>query len=98
MNLVSNAIEHSNGEKIEISAQNMGQTSKIAVKNSGHGIVKEELEKIFEKYASSGGKTVSGLGLGIVKSLVEKHGGKISVESEVNYYTKFEIELPNKEG
>lgn len=101
MNLVSNAIENiENNKTITISAFKEKNISKIIIEDNGSGIDKSEIENIFNKYYSnkkSGKKSISGLGLYIVKELVTKQNGKIYIESEKNLYTKFIIELPNKD-
>jgi two-component system NtrC family sensor kinase len=69
----------------------------ISIQDSGCGIPADHIEKIFESYfttrASQGG---TGLGLAVVKQIIEKHGGTISVESEVGKGTRFTISLPQK--
>lgn len=108
MNLISNAIEcmcveGEEGKKIEIFAQNFEKYSTITVQDNGCGIKKEELDKIFDKYNSFsnsgnfGTRAVCGLGLCIVKNLIQRNNGEINAESEVGSYTKFTIKLPNKD-
>ncbi len=71
----------------------------ISVKDTGAGIPREKLSHIFDRFRqvdmsftrAYGG---SGIGLSLVKSLVEKHGGKISVNSEPGKGSEFIIELP----
>ena len=96
-NLISNSIEHLEQNKIiTISSQKFQNFSKIIIEDNGKGIKKEDLNEIFEKYKSnnkSSKKIISGLGLYIVKELVEKNSGTITVESKENEYTKFEITL-----
>lgn len=101
-NLIANSIKYSNGEKfIKISARNGNNKVKIAVEDKGLGIEKAELGKIFEPFYRS--KTVvdaqihgNGLGLSIVKQIVEAHDGKIEVESEIGGGSKFIVEFPIK--
>ncbi len=101
INMVSNAVENiEDNKKITILAKNIDNFSEITVSDNGCGIKQENLEVIFDKYkslGSSSSKSVSGIGLSSVKNLVEKHGGKISVESctdEGGSFTKFRITLP----
>ena len=100
MNLVSNSIDNiENGCKIEVFAQKQRNISTIIIKDNGHGISDIEQKQLFNKYISknsSGSKAVKGLGLFIVKDLVNKNYGKIYIDSKINEYTKFVIELPNK--
>ena len=97
-NLVSNAIENiENNKTITISAKKNNEKVTVVVEDNGSGI--KDVKGIFKKYVSSnksGKKAVSGLGLAIVAELVKKNDGKISLESEVDKYTKFIIELPNE--
>jgi signal transduction histidine kinase len=65
----------------------------ISFSDSGHGIEKEELNKIFDFYYSTK-KDGSGLGLAIVQQIIEEHQGEIFVESKVNQGTTFTIYLP----
>ncbi len=99
-NLIANSIKYSDGEKfIKISAQNGGGKIKIAVEDKGIGIEKNEFGKIFEPFYRSK-KVVdaqihgNGLGLSLVKQIVDAHGGKISVESESGKGSCFTVELP----
>jgi signal transduction histidine kinase len=65
----------------------------ISVKDNGTGITEEQKEKIFMPYFST--KVIGmGLGLPIVKSMIESGGGTISFESELNVGTTFNIRLP----
>jgi signal transduction histidine kinase len=99
-NLIANALKFSNGERwLKVSAQNGGGKVKITVEDKGIGIEKREVRKVFEPFFRS--KTVvdaqihgNGLGLSLVKQIVEAHKGEIKVESEVGRGSKFTIELP----
>lgn len=104
-NLISNALKYTpNEEKVEISMAhylegNNGGVVEIVVKDSGIGICEDDLEKIFEPFYR--GKNVSfekgvGLGLSLVKEVVDLHGGKILVQSELNKGSTFSILLPIK--
>ncbi len=71
----------------------------ISVRDSGVGIAKENIPKLFDKFTQFGrkaspGEKGTGLGLAIVKKLVEMHGGKIDVESQLGKGTTFNIFLP----
>ena len=100
VNLVHNAIQHSpSSSKVTLAAARRPGGVDISVSDSGHGIVPEYHEKIFEPFfrvdkarSRSGGGGV-GLGLAIAKRAVERNGGRITVESDSNRGSVFRIEL-----
>lgn len=102
-NLIANAIENAQCKKIEISAQKSEVHALVSVRDDGIGIEEEKLGKIFEKYTgyAASAKVVSGMGLSIVKNLVQDQGGEIAVESvaglDADSYTKFTLKLPRGE-
>lgn len=100
VNLISNALKYTpEGGNIKISTSGDYDEVKISIKDTGIGISKEDLSNIFERFyradksrsRASGG---SGIGLAIVKSLVEAHGGTISVKSEQGLGSEFVVVLP----
>jgi PAS domain S-box len=101
MNLLSNGINYTpEGGRVSVSAEAAGEDHiRIRISDSGIGIPKKDLPRIFERFyrvdkarsRSSGG---TGLGLSIVKHLVELHKGTIAVTSTVGVGTTFTIELP----
>ncbi len=100
LNLISNDIENieQNGT-IKLDVELLGNFVKIYVEDDGPGISKEDINYIFDRYytgKSDERKIGSGLGLDVCRKLVEMHSGEISVESEVNKYTRFIIKLPLK--
>lgn len=98
INLLSNAIKYSDTGAITIKTSKENSFYTMEVKDEGHGISLEDQEKIFERFyrvdddrsRMNGG---SGLGLSIVKSAVEAHGGKILVRSQVNEGTSFIVKI-----
>lgn len=66
----------------------------IEIEDTGMGIEEEELDKIFELYYSTKGKKGTGLGLNIVKTIVENHLGTITISSEVSKDTKVVLTFP----
>jgi signal transduction histidine kinase len=100
-NLLSNAIKFTPaGGKVTLSARIINDAAAITVCDTGMGIPKEDLPKIFERFyrVQRPGKEIPGTGLGlpIVAQIIEKHAGTISVESELNKGTSFTIVLPLK--
>jgi len=102
-NLLSNALKYGNKNiEVNIYKDDKKNTAIIEVINDGIGIRTEEVNKIFERYYmvnhSSVKETSTGIGLALVKGIIDLHHGKISVESaqeELNHgNTKFTIELP----
>lgn len=99
-NLLSNAIKFADKSKddsrITIVAHTLANQLELTIKDNGIGIADESQSKIFDMfYRSSGDIPGSGLGLYIVKSIVEKIGGTISVESQIGMGTTFTIQLQN---
>lgn len=99
LNLLSNCVKFTpNNEEIIVNIYDRENSACISVKNTGIGIPKDKLDTIFEEF-SQVDKTLSrntegsGIGLSIVKNLVELHGGKIEVKSEENKETEFIITL-----
>lgn len=101
-NLVQNALKYNKtGGKAVISAEQSNNFITIIISDTGIGIPKEELQNIFEPFyrvdisrsREFGG---SGLGLSIVKAIIEKHNGKISIESEIGVSTKITVIMPKK--
>ncbi len=99
-NLLDNAIKFS-GESREIIVRSFKENQHlvISVKDFGSGVRKDELDKVFERFHRGGDeltRTVkgSGLGLTIVKQIVEAHHGKVSVESEPGSGSTFSIRIP----
>jgi two-component system NtrC family sensor kinase len=66
----------------------------ITVKDTGRGIPRENLTKIFEPFFTSKGHKGTGLGLAVVWGIIDKHGGSIDVDSEVGKGTTFILHLP----
>ena len=96
-NLLSNAFKFTpDGGEITLSVWKKENCFGFTVKDTGVGIAPEKLARIFERfYQASEGRKGSGIGLSLVKCLVEKHHGSISVESKPNQGSEFRIELPS---
>lgn len=95
-NLVINAIRYTRNGGINVSAERRNNHVAVSVSDSGSGIPSEYLTRIFDKFVQVPGAQAGGAGLGLAisKSLVEAHGGQISVQSEVGRGTTFTFTLP----
>ena len=95
--LIDNAIKYTNG-RIRISLDATAGSAKLTVYNTGAGIVKDDLEKVWNRFFRgdksreySGG---FGLGLPIAKAIADSHKGSITAESNVNEWTRFTVKIP----
>ncbi|MBK8672595.1 MAG: HAMP domain-containing histidine kinase [Bacteroidetes bacterium] len=101
-NLFDNALKYNDKTPfIEINTENEIGRFKISIKDNGVGLSKEDQKKVFEKfYRVQKGNLHDtkgfGLGLSYVKTIVEKHGGSIFVESKLKEGTTFIINIPKK--
>jgi signal transduction histidine kinase len=99
-NLAANALRHTPpGGRVELRAEAHEQHVVIKVRDTGTGIAPEHLPHVFDRFykvdpSRSGEKPGSGLGLSIVKAIIERHGGTVSVTSEPHQSTEFTIRLP----
>ncbi len=99
-NLVDNAIKFTNeGGKISFKVNYNSKDFTFRIENTGKGIPQGELPYVFERFykvdkSRSSNKESTGLGLYIVKTIIKKHGGVISVSSIQNQFTAFEFTLP----
>ncbi|HEY8805062.1 MAG TPA: HAMP domain-containing sensor histidine kinase, partial [Clostridium sp.] len=101
LNLMSNAIKFSNeGDEIIVSIKDMNEFVEISVKDNGIGIEDEYLNIIFDRFKQvdkslSRNAEGTGVGLSLVKSIVELAGGSIYAESEFGKGSKFTVMLPS---
>jgi signal transduction histidine kinase len=96
-NLVGNALKFTHkGGSISIEAHGAGNEAQFFVRDTGQGISEEELPRIFDRFwhAQRNNRAGIGLGLSIVKGLVEAHGGRLWVESKLGAGTTFFFTLP----
>jgi len=99
-NLLSNAIKFSpSGSVVNVACGQAGRILDITVTDQGPGIPSEDLDRLFDSFEKlsaqpTGGEKSTGLGLSIVKSIVDAHGGEIEVDSEVGRGTTFIVHLP----
>lgn len=102
-NLISNAIKYSSeGGAVDVTMEETEGAVEIQVADSGIGIPEEEMPHIFDDfYRAANARAVTsegtGLGLSVVKSVVEAHGGTISVSSRPGVGTRFAVRLPANE-
>lgn len=95
LNLVRNSVQATReGGRIRLGVSRTGDRALIEVEDDGVGIAAEHLGRIWEPFFSTKGDQGTGLGLGIVKRIVEEHGGKISVVSEKGKGARFTVDLP----
>ena len=98
-NLLSNAIKYSpDGEPIEVNLWRENGELVLDVADRGIGIPENEIDRVFDTFfraENSSGIGGTGLGLSVVKTAVELHGGMISVESTVNEGTTFSVRIPD---
>jgi signal transduction histidine kinase len=103
-NLLSNALKYTpEGGRVEVgvSLSAEGKSIEIAVKDNGIGILAQDLSRIFEPFQrglNASGEKGIGLGLSLVKEVVELHAGKIDVQSEPQKGSTFSIVLPFRKG
>jgi signal transduction histidine kinase len=104
VNLVSNALKFTpKGGRVRLGASREGAFARVSVADTGVGIPREDLHDIFDKYAQARSRATrsekgTGLGLYITRQLVELHGGKISVQSEVGKGSTFSFTIPIAES
>ncbi|MBI1861861.1 MAG: HAMP domain-containing histidine kinase [Deltaproteobacteria bacterium] len=95
--LLSNAIKYGAFHPITISLSAEGVSAKIAIRDQGMGISNELRPRLFDGYGDLNRSTVAtgfGLGLYVSKQIVEKHGGTLTVESELGKGSVFVVQLP----
>jgi two-component system heavy metal sensor histidine kinase CusS len=99
-NLVDNALRFTpEGGSIQITIAEHAGKSEVAVSDNGCGIGPEHLPRVFDRFYradSSRSMTGAGLGLALVKSIVDLHGGSASIQSEVGRGTTVTLSFPNK--
>jgi len=102
VNLIDNAIKHSpKGAAVKVGLDVEADALRLWVEDQGEGIPSGEQERIFERFYRRGSELRRetqgvGIGLSIVKHIVEAHGGRIQVRSDIGHGSRFTIELPVK--
>jgi signal transduction histidine kinase len=94
INLITNSIQAMpEGGDVKISASQRGEMAMIRIEDTGTGIPEEAMPKLFQPLFTTKAKGV-GLGLAACRRLVEAHGGKIAIRSEVGVGTEVTLEFP----
>ena len=98
-NLIENAVKYTEKGYVKVSAQNINEELIVTVEDTGPGIKQEDLSRIFERFyrvdkGRSRQQGGSGLGLSIVKHVMEIHNGHVRVESELNKGSRFILTFP----
>jgi two-component system heavy metal sensor histidine kinase CusS len=97
-NLIDNALRHTPaGGEIDVSVRTLPNETEIVVRDSGSGIAAEHLPRVFDRFYradASRSSEGSGLGLALVKSIAELHGGSVAIASELNHGTSVTIRFP----
>jgi signal transduction histidine kinase len=96
-NLVTNAIKYGAGAPIDVAVRREGQEACISVRDRGIGIAPEDLGRMFERFervVTHGRHVGFGIGLWLVRRLVEAHGGSLSAGSEPGRGSTFTVRLP----
>jgi signal transduction histidine kinase len=106
VNLIDNALKHSPKDSaiqidLESAINHQPSTINLSVQDHGPGIPPEDHERIFERFYRRGSELRRetqgvGIGLSIVKHIVEAHGGRVLVDSAVGKGSRFTISLPMK--
>ena len=99
LNLLGNAIKFTDEGEVRVEVTDSDETFSVSVTDTGPGISETDQKKIFDEFQQADGSSTrekggSGLGLSIVKKIVEMHGGRIWVESDVGKGSTFRFTLP----
>jgi signal transduction histidine kinase/CheY-like chemotaxis protein len=99
INMVINAVDAMpEGGTLTLRTHSAGKNVEIEVADTGTGMTDEVREQCFKLFFSTKGERGTGLGLGVAQGIVRRHGGVITVESELGEGTTFKIRLPVAEG
>jgi signal transduction histidine kinase len=99
LNLLTNAVKYNQrGGRVEIHLRRVGDDAVLEVSDTGRGIPKEALPRVFERFFRVSDQDTrvggTGLGLAIAKKIAESHRGQIEVTSEAGRGTTFTVRLP----
>lgn len=102
-NLLANALKHTPAGgtirvRLDREEEEEATRARLAVRDSGEGIAPEVLDVIFDRFAGAGhareGQASTGIGLALVKEVVERHGGTVTATSEPGFGAEFTVHLP----
>jgi len=98
-NLLANALRYGQGKPVDLTVRAHDGEAFLQVKDRGIGIAPEARKRIFERFERASSRNFGGLGLGlyIVRQIVEAHGGTIGVESELGVGSTFTVKLPRQQ-
>jgi signal transduction histidine kinase len=98
-NLIGNALRYTpRGGAIRVEIQPAEELVRLSVADTGPGIPPDRRERIFERHVQGDEPGAAGLGLAIVRDVVQAHGGRIYLESEIGRGSRFILELPRGAG
>jgi two-component system, OmpR family, sensor histidine kinase KdpD len=97
-NLIANALRYTpEGGRVDVEVTTAGDVIRVSVSDTGQGIPLERQERIFERYVQGDDATgAAGLGLAIVRDIVQAHGGRIFLDSAPGRGSRFTLELPRR--
>jgi signal transduction histidine kinase len=102
MNLIGNAIQYTAPDRpptVRVWADSVGEEWQLNVQDNGIGIPSKDRDRLFRRFergSNTGGISGTGLGLHIIKEILQGHGGHVSVDSEEGKGTTFHLHLPKK--
>jgi signal transduction histidine kinase len=97
INLLDNAAKHNEwGKPIKLTLDKKDHTARFSVEDEGTGISREDLEHVFDEFYKGTGHTKAGMGLGLflIKKIIDEHKGKIKLTSQLGNGTIVTIDLP----
>jgi signal transduction histidine kinase len=99
MNLISNAIKYGRGQPVDVELARVGDHARLVVADRGIGIPEDQKARVFERFRRAPGAIANniegmGIGLWVVREIVDKHGGRIELESRPGVGSTFVVDLP----
>jgi len=95
LNLILNAVRHApSASRVEVTLEAGAGSAVASIVDHGPGVPADALPKLFQRFSGRAGEGGTGLGLYFVRTVAEKHGGTVTVESVPNKITRFVLSLP----